>query len=267
MNTQEIKVFPSVEELNDFAANEFVRLSRESIEKRGIFTVALSGGSTPRKLFELLASNFFRSQIEWEKVHIFFSDERCVAPDDEESNFRMANEALLSKIEIPSANIHRFVTEGYRKSDFLDHTDGGGFGRFQAETKAVAEIAAKMTDEITEVFKLQKNEFPRFDLIFLGMGSDGHTASLFPDSEALGEKQKIVTENYIEKFDSFRLTFTFPTINNARNVIFLIAGEDKARVLKEVLENKDVKYPSQKVQPTAGKLMFLLDEKAAANLN
>lgn len=261
MSDREIKIFPTVEELNEFAANEFVRLSETAIEERGVFTVALSGGSTPKKLFALLASDAFRSRIDWSKVQIFFGDERAVSPDDEESNYRMANETLLSKVEIPAENVHRFQTESYFKKDFIEHTDGGGFGRFQAETKAVAEIAAKMNRQIADVFKLEPHEFPRFDLIFLGMGADGHTASLFPDSAALGETKKIVTENYVEKFDSFRLTFTFPTINNARNVIFLIAGEDKARVLKEVLESETIKYPSQMIQPNYGNLLFLLDRK------
>lgn len=267
MSEKEIKIFPTVEELNEYAANQFVHLSGAAIESRGSFTVALSGGSTPKKLFALLASDAFRSKIDWSKIQIFFGDERAVSPDDEESNYRMANESLLSKVEIPAENIHRFQTESYSKRDFIEHTDGGGFGRFQAETKAVAEIAAKMNRQITDVFQLEPHEFPRFDLIFLGMGADGHTASLFPESDALDEKAKIVTENYVEKFDSFRLTFTFPAINNARNVIFLIAGEDKARVLKEVLESEEIKYPSQMIQPSNGHLMFLLDEKAAQNLN
>jgi 6-phosphogluconolactonase len=266
MSDKKIKTFPTVNELNEFAANEFVNLSRSAIEERGIFSVALSGGSTPKKLFTLLASDKFRAQINWQKTYIFFGDERAVPPDDEESNYRMANETLLSKVDIPAENIHRFQTESYSKKDFIEHTDGGGFGRFQAETKVVAEIAAKMSRRITNIFHLEAGELPRFDLIFLGMGGDGHTASLFPDSDALKEKEKIVTENYVEKFDSFRLTFTFPTINNARNVIFLIAGEDKAEVLKKVLESEQTKYPSQMIQPTDGNLLFLLDEKAAAKL-
>lgn len=267
MSDKEIKVFSTVEELNEYAANEFVRLSRAAIEEHEVFTVALSGGSTPKKLFALLASDTFRRSIDWTKVQIFFGDERAVPPTDEESNYRMANETLLSKVEIPAENVHRFQTESYSKKDFIEHTDGGGFGRFQAETKAVAEIAARMNRQIVNVFKLRAQEFPRFDLIFLGMGGDGHTASLFPDSDALSEKEKIVAENYVEKFDSFRLTFTFPTINNARNIIFLIAGEDKAKVLKEVLESEEIKYPSQKIQPNDGKLLFLLDEKAAEKVS
>lgn len=266
MSDKEIKIFPTVEELNAFAANEFVRLSRLATEERGQFTVALSGGSTPKKLFALLASDAFRLQIDWQKVHIFFGDERAVPPDDEESNYRMASETLLSKVEIPAENVHRFSTEKYRADDFTDQSVGCGFGRFDAETRAVAEIAAKMSRQVRDTFHLKPNEFPRFDLIFLGMGADGHTASLFPESGALTEKEKIVTENYVEKFDSFRLTFTYPAINNARNVIFLIAGADKAEVLKEVLESETIRHPSQMIQPTDGLLLFLLDEKAAAKL-
>lgn len=245
MREREIKIFPTVEDLNRFAANEFVRLSRESIKNRGQFTVALSGGSTPKKLFTRLASDEFRSQINWQNVQIFFGDERCVPPDSDESNFRMANENMLSKVEVPPENIHRFLTE-------------------ESDAKAVAE---KMESEIRKVLELKNNEFPRFDLIFLGMGADGHTASLFPETSALKEDKRIVVENYVEKSETFRLTFALPTLNNARNVIFLIAGEDKAEVLKEVLENETVKYPSQLVQPTNGNLLFLLDEKAAGKLN
>jgi 6-phosphogluconolactonase len=243
---REIKIFASIEELNEFAAHEFVRLSRESIEKRGQFTVALSGGSTPKKLNSLLASEKFRSQIEWQKIHFFFGDERHVAPEDEESNYRMANETLFSKLEIPAVNIHRFWTE----------------------TGDVKIIAEKMEGDVRDFFNLSANEFPRFDLIFLGMGNDGHTASLFPGTAALDEERRIVIENYVPKFKTFRLTFTYPSINSARNVIFLIAGEDKAEALHEVLEGEFnyEKFPSQKIQPENGKLMFLVDEKAAANL-
>lgn len=245
MSKREIKIFPTVEELNQFAAKEFVRLSREAIEKRGQFTVALSGGSTPKKLFALLASDSFCSQIDWQKVQIFFGDERCALPDSEDSNFRMTNENLLSKVKIPKENIRRFLTE---------------------ELNAMV-VAEKMENEIRQFFELAAGEFPHFDLIFLGMGADGHTASLFPETNALKEDERIVVENYVGKFEAFRLTFTFSTINNARNIIFLISGKDKAEVLKEVLESEIVKYPSQMVQLTNGNLLFLLDEKAAQNLS
>ncbi|MBX7170680.1 MAG: 6-phosphogluconolactonase [Pyrinomonadaceae bacterium] len=238
---KEIKTFENVEKINKFAAEKFVEIAKDSIEKRGRFTVALSGGSTPKKLYALLATEPFRSQIEWQKVQFFFGDERFVPKDSDESNFRMANEALFSKVEIPAENIHRFLTEN-------------------GDAKTVAEL---MEREIRDVFKLKENEFPNFDLVFLGMGADGHTASLFPETAALKENQRIVTENYVPKFETFRLTFTFPTINHARNIIFLIAGADKTETLHEVLhgEFQPEKLPSQAVKPINGNLLILTDIK------
>lgn len=240
---KETKIFSSVEDLNDFAAGEIVRVYRAAIASRGRFTIALSGGSTPKKLYALLATEKFQAAFDWQKVQFFFGDERDVPPDTEESNFRMANDVLFSKIEIAKENIHRFLTES-------------------GDAKTVAE---KMETELREFFRLNENEFPRFDLILLGMGADGHTASLFPETAALKENKKIVVENYVEKLQTFRLTFTVPTINNARSVIFLVAGEDKAEALREVLEGapNPEKFPSQFVKPENGRLLFLLDEKAA----
>lgn len=246
MSEREIKVFSSVAELNEFAAAKFADLSREAIRQRGAFTVALSGGSTPKKLNALLSSDAFRSKIEWRKIQFFFGDERNVPSDSEESNFRMASETLFSKLEIPAENIHRFPTE-------------------TGDAKTAAE---KMQREIQNFFNLADGEFPRFDLIFLGMGADAHTASLFPATAALKEDKRIAVENYVPQFDTFRLTLTFPVINNARNVIFLVAGADKAEAVREVLKGKDnaEKFPAQKVQPENGKLLFLADKKAAANI-
>lgn len=227
------------ENISQLVAEKFVEIAKDSIDKRGVFTVALSGGSTPKKLYALLATEPFRSQIEWQKIQFFFGDERFVPKDSEESNYRMANEALFSKVEIPTKNIHRFVTEN-------------------GDAKTVAEA---MENEIQSVFDLKENEFPNFDLVFLGMGGDGHTASLFPETTALKEKKRIVVENYVPKFETYRLTFTFPTINNARNIIFLIAGADKAETLHEVLAGKfqPEKFPSQMVNPIDGNLLILTD--------
>ncbi|MEK7725312.1 MAG: 6-phosphogluconolactonase [Acidobacteriota bacterium] len=229
------------EELFNLAAEKLVEIAKDSIAERGQFTLALSGGSTPKKLYSLLTQEPFRSQVEWQKIRFFFGDERNVAIDSEESNFRMVNEALFSKVEIPTKNIHRFLTE-------------------KGEPKIVAE---EMERETQEVFELRENEFPRFDLIFLGMGNDGHTASLFPETEGLKEDKRIVIENYVPKFDTFRLTFTFPTINNARNIMFLISGQEKAETLREVLygEFQPEKLPSQAVKPVNGNLLFLTDIK------
>lgn len=238
---KEIKTFENVEKLNIFAAEKFVEIAKVSIAERGQFTVALSGGSTPKKLFALLTEEPFRSQIEWKKVFFFFGDERNVPIDSEESNFRMANEALFSRVEISNENIHRFLTD-------------------KGEPKIAAE---EMQREIREVFELKEDKFPRFDLIFLGMGNDGHTASLFPETEGLKEYKRIVIENYVPKFETFRLTFTFPTINNARNIIFLISGQEKAETLREVLQGEFLpeKLPSQAVNPVNGNLLFLTDIK------
>lgn len=237
----ELITFENVEKLNIFAAEKFVEIAKDSIAEHGCFTVALSGGSTPKKLYSLLTQEPFRSQVEWKKVYFFFGDERHVLPDDSQSNFRMANEALFSQVEIPKENIHRFLTE-------------------KGEPKIVAE---EMERGIREVFQLKEDEFSRFDLIFLGMGNDGHTASLFPETKALKEDKRIVVENYVPKFETFRLTFTFPTINNARNIIFLISGQEKAETLKEVLhgEFQPEKLPSQAVKPVNGNLLFLTDIK------
>lgn len=236
-----IKIFDSIEELNEFALAEIVRIGSAAIQKRGVFTLALSGGSTPKKLYALLAKD---NQLNWHQTHFFFGDERHVSPDSEESNFRTANETLFSKIDVPPQNIHRFYTE-------------------EENARVVAE---KMENDLREFFKLEKGEFPRFDLILLGMGADGHTASLFPETSALNETKRLVVENYVEKFKTYRLTFTVPAINHARNIIFLVAGEDKTEAVREVLkgERNTEKFPSQLIQPANGNLEFLLDSKAAA---
>jgi 6-phosphogluconolactonase len=241
-----IKIFIDLEELNSFAAENFIDAGRVAIERNGKFTVALAGGSTPKVLYKLLASEKFRAQIDWRKVFFFFGDERNVPIDSDESNFRMANESLLKPLEIQPENVFRWRTE---------------LGNAQ-------EIAEKYEKTVKEFFVLKKNEFPRFDLILLGMGDDGHTASLFPFSKALNETEKIAVVNYVEKFDTNRLTLTFPAINNAANVVFLISGAAKANALKEVLQgaSQSEKFPSQNVNPKNGDLFWLVDREAASLL-
>lgn len=235
-----IKIFPNIEELNNFAAEKFVEIAHEAIENRGKFTISLAGGSTPKSLYRLLSSEKFKDKIEWSKVFFFFGDERNVSFDDAESNFRMAHENLFAPLEINVNNLFLWLTG--------------------SETP---EITAEIYQgEIKRFFKLGENEFPRFDLILLGMGNDGHTASLFPFTKALHEKNKIAVENYVEKLNTKRLTLTFQTINNARNIIFLVSGEEKAETLREVLEGEfqAEKFPSQNVNPENGNLFWLLDE-------
>lgn len=241
--SREIKIFDSIEELNNFAREEIVRIGSAAIQTRGLFTIALSGGSTPKKLYALLAEE---KRLNWHQTHFFFGDERHVSPDSEKSNFRMANETLFSKIDVPPQNIHRFYAE-----------------------EPNARIAAeKMENDLREFFGLAEGEFSQFDLILLGMGADAHTASLFPESAALKETKRLVVENFVEKFRASRLTFTVPTINHARNIIFFVAGEDKAEAVRKVLkgERDTAKFPSQLIQPVNGKLEFLLDEKAAQQI-
>lgn len=241
-----VKIFPNPDSLNHFAAEKFIEIGIEAIEKCGKFTAALAGGSTPTSLYQLLTAEEFRSQIDWSKVFFFFGDERNVLPDREESNFRMAFENLFEPVQIAESQIFRW----------------------QTELENEYEIAADYQEKIKEFFDLKENEFPRFDLILLGIGDDGHTASLFPFTEALGETGKIAAANWVEKLQTHRLTFTFTTINNASNVLFLARGAAKAEVLREVLEgdSQPEKLPAQNVQLKNGSLLWLLDEKAAHNL-
>ncbi len=241
--TSEKIVASDAGELNKLAAAKFVSVARDAIKKKGKFSVALAGGSTPKGLYKLLSTDKFCSLVEWTKIYFFFGDERNVSPDDEESNFRMANENLLLPLKIGAENIFRW----------------------QTELKNAEAIAEKYEQTIKNFFDLRENEFPRFDLILLGMGEDGHTASLFPHTEALKEKNKIAVANTVEKLNTTRLTLSFPAINNAANIMFLVSGEKKAEVLRAVLqgETETEKYPSQNVKPVNGNLFWLLDRNAA----
>ncbi len=242
-----IKVFQNIEELNNYAAEKFVEIANDAIELRNRFAVALAGGSTPKSLYRLLAGDEFKNRIDWKKAFFFFGDERNVLPNDADSNYRMANENLFAPLEINAENIFRWQTE------FANP----------------AEIAVDYANSVHQFFNLIENDLPQFDLILLGMGADGHTASLFPNTKALSEKKNIAVANDVEKLDTTRLTLTFPVINNAANIIFLVAGADKAEALREVLEGKSApdKYPSQTVKPANGELFWLLDENAAKLLN
>ena len=219
-------------DLYQLAAKKFIEIANDAIAKRGKFIVALAGGSTPKAFYQLLATQ----NLVWEKVVFFFGDERNVPIDSVESNFKMANETLFLPLNIKQDNIYRW----------------------QTELKTPKTIAKDYEEKI-------KKFAPTFDLILLGMGNDGHTASLFPNSMALGEIEKAAVENWVEQQNSWRFTITFSTINNARNVIFLIKGEDKAEILHNVLEGKfrPEILPSQTVKPENGKLLWLLDENVA----
>lgn len=237
-----IKIFDDADELNRFAAGKFVEVADEAIEHNGSFRVALSGGSTPKSLYRLLASEAFKNEVDWARVHFFFGDERDVLPDSAESNYRMAYENLFEPLEIPETNILRWRTE------------------------------LKEAEMIAFDYELALKNFfytsPKFDLILLGMGDDGHTASLFPFTEALNETERFAVANRVEKLATTRFTLTYPVINNAQNVIFLIKGADKAETLRQVLQGEfqPEKYPSQNVKPTSGNIFWLVDRDAAGLL-
>ena len=238
-----VQVFDDAEAVARGAAERFVELGQAAIDARGCLSVGLAGGSTPKRTYELLASEAYREQLNWSKVHIFFGDERCVPPDHSESNYRMANEALISRVSIPPPNVHRI----------------NGLG------DAVAN-ASLYEDELRTFFN--PASWPRFDLVLLGMGDDGHTASLFPGTKALVEPRAWVVANWVEKFGAFRITLTAPAINHAANIAFLVTGATKAERLLEVLRGAldPEKLPSQLIQPLDGSLFWLVDKAAAGRL-
>jgi len=238
-----IEVLATAPDLFHAAAEEFIRVGRLAIGAQGRFSVALSGGSTPKALYSLLASKY--ADFAWNRTFLFFGDERHVPPTDPESNYRMVSEAMLSKISIPPANVFRV----------------------KAENPDAAAAAADYESELKKFFELKSGEFPRFDLILLGMGPDGHTASLFPDSEGLKEQSKLFIANWVEKFKTTRLSLTFPVLNRAAEVMFLASGPDKAEMVHQILEGKPTPpLPAQQVRPTDGTLLWMLDEPAASQL-
>lgn len=250
-STRSIEVLATAADLFHAAAEEFIRAARTAIGAQGRFTVALSGGSTPEALYSLLAANY--ASFVWNRVFLFFGDERHVPPTDPESNYRMVNESLLTKIAIPSENVFRVLAEN-------PDADAAA-SDYESRLRRFFEIRPGDRSED------RPPEFPRFDLILLGMGPDGHTASLFPDSAALDEQSRLVVANWVAKFNTHRITLTFPVLNRAAEVMFLASGADKAEMLRQVLEGKNTPpLPSQRVQPSDGKLLWMLDEAAAAKL-
>jgi len=234
-----IQIFSDSFALAAGAAEHFVARSIEAVERRGLFTVALSAGSTPSILYQLLAdqSEPFRDQIPWSNIHFFWSDERHVPPDHPESNYRMANEALLSHVPVSENNVHRVLSEN-------------------PDASAAAEAYE------STLWALAHDDLPRLDLILLGLGTDGHTASIFPGSEVLHETRRLVAAPWVEKLKTYRITMTLPLLNNGASVVFLVSGKEKAQIVKEVLEGPK-KYPAQEVRLANGELLWLLDADAA----
>jgi 6-phosphogluconolactonase len=234
LNSPNVRVFETPRRLAEAAAESFVEEAAKSIGDRGRFAVALAGGSTPKALYELLATGY-RSTLDWGRIHAFFGDERTVPPDHEDSNYRMAQEALLSRV--PLGSVHRMRGE-------LDP----------------AEAAALYEEELAEFF----GGPPRFDLVLLGIGEDGHTASLFPGTPALDVRDRWAVENPVEKLGTVRLTLTVPAINAAERVNFLVVGEGKAGALKEILEGdaSPHEYPAKLIRPEGG-AVWMVDQVAA----
>lgn len=243
--TYTLHVAPSQEALLSLAASAVVFCARKAIERRGTFHWALSGGSIPRTLYALLATPPYAEQIDWSRTHLWWGDERMVPPDHPDSNFGMARRALIEHVPIPAGNVHRVPTE------------------------FAPEVAAERYEaELRQALGLGDNERARLDLILLGMGEDGHTASLFPETAALSVQDKLVVANVVPKLNAARITFTYPLINAADTVLFLVMGGAKAQTLREVLlgEWQPARLPAQAVLPTTGKLMWMCDADAAAQV-
>lgn len=243
----EYGVAPEAAALAAQAAEFLTARVEEAVAARGMARIALSGGSTPKAVFTLLAdeSKPWRARMPWSKLEIFWVDERCVAPEHADSNYRMTREALLDRVPIAPEMVHRME------------------GELEPE-----EAAARYESLLRNRFRLEGAEWPRFDVVALGMGDDGHTASIFPHTEAIYEMMRLVAANRVPQKDTWRITLAWPVINQARTVFFLIGGAAKAGRLKEVvLGPRDVeRLPSQLIRPASGILTLLLDKDAAAQL-
>jgi len=242
----EIRVADDPGTLSRVAASEILSRAKASIAERGRFSLCLSGGSTPQSLYCMLANDsFFRTRVPWGKIDLFWGDERHVPPDHPDSNYRMAKETLLSRVPIPKDSIHRI----------------------KGETPDPHQAAREYEEVLVHFFRLAKGTFPRFDLVLLGMGKDGHTASLFPGTEALQEQRRLVVANRVERLGGDRITLTIPVLNQAAFLLFLVSGDEKAETLKTVLEDR--RYPKslpvQLIHPKEGRVLWLVD-KAAARL-
>ena len=247
MTKPEVRRFAGVEELSRAAGAEFVRAARDAIAARGRFVVALAGGSTPRRLYQLLAEEPWRGQVDWPRVEFFWGDERTVPPDHPDSNYRMAREALLQKLTLGPAQVHRL----------------------EAERTDLEAAARDYQEAIALVCKVPPTGSPpAFDLILLGLGPDGHTASLFPYTEALQEDVRWVVPNEVPQLKTQRMTLTKIILNQAAEIHFQVAGANKAQALAEVLEGPadPERLPAQLIQPTSGRLLWFVDQAAAAGL-
>ncbi len=241
-----VHVYANPAEVARGAARLFIDYAWQAIAKDGRFMVALSGGTTPRAMFANLASDEFRGQVDWAKVHVFWSDERAVPPDNSESNYGMARRELLIRVPIPEANVHRM----------------------EAEKANIGRAAHEYEELLRKYLDLDDRGFPRFHLIYLGLGTEGHTASLFPGGRVDRQTSRWVSTPMVTKLNARRMTLTLPVLDAAMRVAFLVVGEEKADILHKVLQEKcEPPLPAQLVQPRdRGLKLFLVDKEAAAKL-
>jgi len=243
-SSKTLRVFDTAEQVADAAARQFVELANTATTNRGRFAVALAGGNTPRRMYDLLAGDQFRNRVDWAAVHLFFGDERCVPRDHPDSNYRMVLEALISRVDVPDANVYPINGDG------------------EPATNA-AFYETKLREFFPEALA------PAFDMVLLGLGEDGHTASLFPETSALRVTDKWVVANWVEKLAAYRITLTPAAINGAAQVTFLVTGANKAAAVRAVLEGpfQPENLPAQLIKPETGILTWLLDSQAASKLS
>lgn len=235
-----VEVVESAEALSRAAASHFVRITTAAVRARGRCSVALSGGSTPGSVYRVLAYEPYRSQVRWDQIEFFWGDERHVPPDHADSNYRMASETLLSRVPVHPQNIHRVHAE-----------------------MADADLAAQQyEDEIRASFG-GGDTTPRFDLVWMGLGTDGHTASLFSGTSALAERRRWCVANWVSTLNAHRITMTLPVFNAAREVVFLVSGAKKSPIVRQVLRVPDSALPAKLIQPADGNLWWMLDRAAA----
>ena len=248
--SDDLEVFANAQELSDAVANRFVNGAIAAIESRGEFIVALSGGSTPRPVYASLASEPFVSRLDWSRIKFVWCDERCVPPDHESSNFRMVRESLLDHVDVADSNVHRMRGEDDPKE------------------------AARNYEQVLRTIMRTPSGPPRtvpgkrFDLVLLGLGSDGHTASLFPRAASLEAGDRWVAAEYVHAVSMWRLTLTATLINSAAHVAFMVSGSTKAGIVQQVLERptRSPQLPAQLINPTDGHLHWMIDLQAAAGL-
>ena len=231
-----VRIFDDLDSLHTEAAKLFTEQCALNIAKKGSFFAVLSGGKTPEGVYKLLALPGYSSKIDWGAVQIFWGDERCVGPNDDESNFKLAFDSFISKVDIPEKNIHRIKGE------------------------LSPEAAARAYEE--EIKRAFEGRPVAFDLVLLGIGPDGHTLSLFPGTEALKVADRLVIENWVEKLGSWRVTMTYAAMERAKNIVFLVAGENKAGVFSDII-NMSQKYPASRVRPISGAITWLVDRLTA----